>query len=313
MTAAWTEWSLTDEAPDGWSHHGLALLADGTVVGYHPGERRLLFFDRDGALVRSAPCEALEAHDIAVADEGLWLADCGTKLCRVDGGAFGGFESVPPNDDAQGQVLLVDLDGCTLRAITSIDHPSYAAGGLFLPTGVAVDDRGLWIADGYGSNLVHLVGHDGERLLTLDGFYCPHGIAIDRRREEPLLYVAERGAHRLCVYDLDGTFVRHAGVGDLIAPCSIATVGSHLAVADLVSRVTVLDLDDELVAHLGGDREATGRPGWPNAMDDGGTMVAPRPEAGRFNSPHGVVADADGNLYVTEWLLGGRWVRCPAP
>ena len=211
-------------------------------------------------------------------------------------------------EDAQGQVLLVDLDGRTLRAITSIDHPTYAGGGAFLPTGVAVDDRGLWIADGYGSNLVHLVDHEGQVLLTLDGFDCPHGIVVDRRRPEPLLYVAERGAHRLCVYDLDGTFVRHAGDGEMIAPCSLATVGDHLAVADLVSRVTVLDLDDQVVEHLGGDREATKRPGWPNALDDGGGAVPPAP-TGRFNSPHGVVADADGALYVTEWLLGGRWVR----
>ena len=301
----WTEWSLADEAPDGWSHHGLAVLEDGTVVGYHPGEQRLLFFDREGTLLRWAACEATEAHDIAVADEGLWLADCGHKLAR---GADGSFGSVPAVEDALGQVLLVDLHGRTLRAITSIDHPTYAGGGAFLPTGVAVDERGLWIADGYGSNLVHLVDHEGEVLLTLDGFDCPHGIVVDRRRPEPLLYVAERGRHRLCVHDLDGAFLRHAGEGEMIAPCSLATVGDLLAVADLVSRVTVLDLDDQVAEHLGGDREATKRPGWPNALDDDGGAVPPAP-TGRFNSPHGVVADADGALYVTEWLLGGRWVR----
>lgn len=274
-------------------------------MGFHPGERRLLLFDAEGSLLRSVECDATEAHDIAVADEGLWLADCGHKLARTADGTFG---SVPPVEDAKGQVLLVGLDGRTLRAITSIDHPAYAAGGAFLPTGVAVDERGLWIADGYGSNLVHLVDHHGHVLLTLDGFDCPHGITIDRRRDQPLLYVAERGRHRLCVYDLDGTFVRHAGEGDLIAPCSLATVGDHLAVADLVSRVTVLDLDDQLVEHLHGDREATKRPGWPNALDADGGPVPP-PATGRFNSPHGVVAAADGALYVTEWLLGGRWVR----
>ena len=301
----WTEWSLADEAPDGWSHHGLAVLEDGTVVGYHPGERRLLFFDREGTLLRSAACAATEAHDIAVADEGLWLADCGHKLAarrrrqlrlRPRGGGRGGPGAARGPRRAH-------------PAGHHVDRPRQLRGRRRVPAdGVAVDDRGLWIADGYGSNLVHLVDHEGQVLLTLDGFDCPHGIVIDRRRPEPLLYVAERGADRLCVYDLDGTFVRHAGEGEMIAPCSLATVGDHLAVADLVSRVTLLDLDDQVVEHLGGDREATRRPGWPNALDDDGLAVPPAP-TGRFNSPHGVVADADGALYVTEWLLGGRWVR----
>lgn len=26
----------------------------------------------------------------------------------------------------------------------------------------------------------------------------------------------------------------------------------------------------------------------------------------KFNSPHGAAADASGNLYVVEWITGGR-------
>ena len=28
--------------------------------------------------------------------------------------------------------------------------------------------------------------------------------------------------------------------------------------------------------------------------------------AGKFNSPHGLAVDADGNIFVAEWLVGGR-------
>ena len=296
----WAEWRT--ECDDGWSHHGLATLPDGTVVGYHPRDRALLVFDTDGAILRSVPCAATEAHDIAVAPDGnLWIADCGNKLCISRSGKV---YVDPPVEESNGRVLLVDLDGTTLRTIDQLGD------GPFLPTGVAVDDRGLWVADGYGSNRVHLVDHDGEVLLTLDGFDCPHGIVIDRRRsDEPLLYVAERGAHRLCIYDLAGRFVRHAGVGDLLAPCAMATVGDDLYVADLAARVTVLDLDDRLVTHLGaGD---TARKGWPNALADG-RPVPPPSEPGRFNSPHGITTTANGDVVVTEWCLGGRWVRLPA-
>ncbi|MCH7801943.1 MAG: 6-bladed beta-propeller, partial [Chloroflexi bacterium] len=27
---------------------------------------------------------------------------------------------------------------------------------------------------------------------------------------------------------------------------------------------------------------------------------------GKFNSPHGIASDGDGNIYVAEWLIGGR-------
>jgi DNA-binding beta-propeller fold protein YncE len=289
---AWNEWTYGPGCPDGWSHHGVAVLPDGTVVAYHPGVRRLLFFDGAGALLREVDCDALEAHDIEVAAGGetLWIADCGHKLCR-DGGDR--FVVEPALDDAVGQVLLVDLEGRTLRTIGPIGT------GRFLPTGVAVDGERLWIADGYGSNLVHLLDAQGSVLLTLDGFDCPHGIAVDRRRDTPTLVIAERGARRLCVHALDGTFLRHVGAGDVLMPCAVATSGDLLLVADLVGRVAVFDLDDRLVGYIGADREATKRPGWPNAV----------PIEGLFNSPHGIAVDAaDGRAVVTEWLLGGRWV-----
>jgi hypothetical protein len=31
--------------------------------------------------------------------------------------------------------------------------------------------------------------------------------------------------------------------------------------------------------------------------------------AGVFNSPHSLAVDADGNLYVSEWLIGGRYTK----
>lgn len=295
----WHTWTF--DCPDGWSHHGLATLPDGTVVGYHPKDRALVFFDRDGAVVRTTPCDAIEAHDIAVDASTLWIADCGNKLCLSRTGKV--FVN-PPKEESVGQVLQVDLDGNTLRRIGAWDDEPY------LPTGVAVDERGIWIADGYGSNRVHLVAPDDTVLITLDGFDCPHGIAIDRRGLEPLLYIAERGAHRIAVHDLDGGFVRHAGVGDLIAPCAMTTVGDRLYVADLVARVTVLDADDALVEHIGADGDAAAREGWPNALDDG-RSVPPTVPAGRFNSPHGITT-VGNDVVVTEWLLGGRWVRLSA-
>lgn len=295
----WHEWTF--DCPDGWSHHGLATLDDDTIIGYHPRDRELVFFDPDGAVLRTTPCDAVEAHDIAVDGGTLWIADCGNKLCLSGSGKP---YVHPAKEDSVGQVLQVDLDGRTLRRIAAWHD------GEYLPTSVAVDERGIWIADGYGSNRVDLVNKDGRVLVTIDGLDCPHGVLIDRRGDAPLLYIAERGAHRIAVHDLEGTFIRHAGVGNLIAPCALATVGDRLYVADLVARVTVLDADDKLVEHIGADGDAARREGWPNAVDDG-RSVPPPVAPGRFNSPHGITA-IGGDVVVTEWLLGGRWVRVAA-
>ncbi|MEN3271740.1 MAG: hypothetical protein V7636_501, partial [Actinomycetota bacterium] len=234
----WREATL--DVPDGWSHHNVAVLDDGTIVGYHPKGGALLFFDDALQLQRTVPCEACEAHDIAVDGDTLWLADCGHRLSIDERGrAF----VDPPVEQAVGAVFHVDLSGNTLRRIDPWHD------GAFLPTGVALDERGVWIADGYGSNRIDLVAPDGEVLVTIEGFDCCHGVRV----WDGLLHVAERGKGRIAVHDRDGTFVRHLGTGNLLAPCALAFVDDRIYVADLSGRVTVLDANGELISHLGGD------------------------------------------------------------
>ena len=42
---------------------------------------------------------------------------------------------------------------------------------------------------------------------------------------------------------------------------------------------------------------------------EGRAEVADLHHAEHLNSPHSVAVDADGNLYVSEWLLGGRYAK----
>lgn len=324
MTAehVWEEaWAAPPDdalAGAGWAHHGLVVTADGRIVGSQSGGDAICLLERDGTPAGHWPTGLVEAHGMALAGspgrERLWVADPGFAM--VPDGA-GGYAFHRPSE--QGRVVCFDLAGTLLAELpvpppTPV-RPTGAVGG-YSPTGVAVDERdgSLWVADGYGQGLVHRFSREGELLLTLTGgegagrFDCPHAVFVDRRAAEPRLYVADRGNARLQVYDLDGRFLRVVGEG-LRSPTAMVARGEQLVVAELHARLTLLDADDRLVGYVGRDDEAPEREGWPNAVAAGGRTVRPPLAPGRFNSPHGLAVDAHGDLYVAEWLIGGRWVR----
>lgn len=112
------------------------------------------------------------------------------------------------------------------------------------------------------------------------------------------------------MYDRDGAFRRLAGEGIVVTPTDMAVVGDTLALTDFTqARVTILDRNDQLIEHIGANPEARARDGWPNARTVDGDLVRPPLEPGKFNSPHTLAADSDGNVYVTEWLIGGRLTK----
>ena len=81
-------------------------------------------------------------------------------------------------------------------------------------------------------------------------------------------------------------------------------------VAELRARQAVLDKDDNLLCYLGDNEQVCSVDGWPNNRNAGGDLVPNALlEPGKFNSPHGMAVDAQGNLYVAEWLIGGRFIK----
>ena len=133
---------------------------------------------------------------------------------------------------------------------------------------------------------------------------------IDRRRDEPELYVADRANARIQVYNLEGHFRRVVGKDILSSPSCLASYGQRLIVIEnRPPRLTILDQDDRLLARLCEDPGAASRPGWPNALDANGRVVRAATKPGRLNSPHAVALDSEGNIYLTEWLMGGRFTQ----
>ena len=112
------------------------------------------------------------------------------------------------------------------------------------------------------------------------------------------------------VYDLEGRFKRVFGSEFLSSPSGFVTHGDLMVVADLRARLAVLDKDDNLLCYLGDNEPVCSVDGWPNNRNDSGELVPTALlQQGKFNSPHGMAVDAQGNLYVAEWLIGGRVIK----
>ncbi|MCG8651956.1 MAG: peptidase, partial [Pirellulales bacterium] len=113
--------------------------------------------------------------------------------------------------------------------------------------------------------------------------------------------VADRANARLQWFDMAG---KHLGTqGGFLFPADIDTQGDLMLVPDLHARITLLDKTNQVVAQLGDDEAWRAR-----VLDNKESMRASpdKWQAGRFIHPHDACFDADGNIYVTEWVRGGR-------
>ena len=202
-----------------------------------------------------------------------------------------------------GIVVKTTLDGTEIFRIGTPPRPDiYDADHPFVPTETAVASNGdIYIADGYGQSWIHRYSPKGEYIDSFGGsgselgkLQCPHGLKIDTRRGEERLLVADRVNVRLQYFALDGTAISAVTDG-LRFPCTVNPWGDELYVPDLHSRITILDGEDGVIAHLGDRPGCWETEGWPNLPESDWIE-------GTFSSPHDLHVDSRGNIYVAEWL-----------
>nr|WP_300144205.1 hypothetical protein [Propionicimonas sp.] len=285
-------------ATAGWMHSGCAITDDGTVVVAHPEGRRLVLLEPDGTS-RVVPVPALEMHCILHESDGqnesLWLVNNGHR-----------FVHGSPDYEhyrERGTVIRVTLRGEVVQEIPCPAIEAYAR-EKWQPTSICREgDGGLWVADGYGLNLVHRFSASGEYVETIDGsetgvpFACPHGIAA---RGEDLL-VADRTNRRIVVLR-DGRVFKILAA-PLTSPSSLLVLGGWVLVTELHGGLAVFH-DDEYIGHYARSADDPSRDAWPNDRDPVGQACRPR-VGGELHSPHGIASD-DERIIVTEWMIGGR-------
>lgn len=272
--------------------HAVAESKSGNLILFHQANPAVLTYSAEGVLL-SRWGNYQGAHGLTLVEERgveyLWLTD-------QDSGA----------------VHKTTLGGAVVLSLAQPDHPAYRDGGHYSPTWVAVNEvrhggnGDIWVADGYGSGLVHRHNAQGAYLMSLDGtegagrFHCPHAVGFDFRRRNAPLLIADRGNKRFQIYDAEGCYQSTFGSDFLSSPCGFAIQGDRLVVPELKGRLAILDAENRLIAHLGDHEAICTAAGWPNT-----TPLEP----GKCSSPHGAGVDADGNIFVAEWRVGGRVIK----
>ena len=291
--------SYTYEVVEGWG-----ALPDGVTYGYTHG----VVTDRDdNVYIHNQSKDGVVIFDRAGKFLGSWGEEYAAGAHGFNINEENGTEYLYITDQARHDVYKTTLDGKVLMQLGTPELPAvYEKPEDYTPTDVCVSPNGdIYVGDGYGKSWVHRYAADGTRIQSWGGsgsepglMLCPHGVWIDTRGEAPQLIVADRGNNRLQTFTLDGV---HTGfvTYDLRQPCTVRGHGDELYIPDLQSRVTILDKNNDLIAHVG-DRPGFWRTeGWPNVARDLRTV-------GAFSSPHSAWVDSHGDLYVTEWVSDGR-------
>ncbi|GAB3609017.1 hypothetical protein GCM10027414_11420 [Humibacter ginsengiterrae] len=282
----------------GWMHSGCAITSDGTIAVAHPQGRRLILISPDGKS-RTVSTPALEMHTILLdlydGDDRLWLVNNGHR--------FVFHEPDYAHYREAGSIAQIKLDGTGVDRLEAPNIDAYQDEG-WQPTSMCRTAGGvLWVADGYGANLIHEYSPDGQYRRTVNAvetgvaLNCPHGLAA---RGDQVL-IADRSNRRILV--MENGEVSSILDAPLTSPSSILVLGRWLLVTELHGGLAVFR-DDIYVGHYARSRDDHTRDAWPNSRDQHGNMTRP-PLGGELHSPHGIAGNGE-RIIITEWLIGGR-------
>jgi DNA-binding beta-propeller fold protein YncE len=176
-----------------------------------------------------------------------------------------------------------------------VGHPG---GPFHHPTDVSIAPGGeIYVSDGYRNSRVHKyspdgtllkswgeVGHAGELKNTKDQpnhFHTVHSVWEHKGK----VYVADRESYRIQIFDTEGNYQNMWTGFERPTKLYVDPREELMYIAELEDRVSVVDLEGNVIARFGSERSH---------------------DPGKFWGPHGIWTDSEGSIYVAEVLEGAR-------
>jgi hypothetical protein len=293
--------------PEGMKYgFGCGIVVDGqdrVIVTTRSTSPCVAIFDKDGKLVETWSKEFAagvgfeKPEQVAATAHGLyWSKEADGEFLYWTENVAGGKNG--PKIGAR--VYKTDLKGKVLHTLGNVasEGPASQKFDFTNPTDVAVAPNGdIYIVDGYGSQLVHRFDKSFKHLKTMGGrgkehgkFNTCHGVWVNTLKTDPEVYIADRANNRIEVYSPELEYKRT--VEGLRAPCCFYQAGGLTYVPELGARVTILDADEKVVAHLG------------DGAGIKSAEIGKHPD--KFATPHALTVTADGSICLLEWLPFGR-------
>ena len=318
----WKNVFLSEPGEISWQHSGIDVLSDGRLIYAAPDGSTLVIDDVANGVREFVSTPANEMHDVVATADGIWICDIGHKYVLAEGSYIDKF--------MEARILRIDINGDVLQELIQPELNEYKE-KKWSPTGITLAPNGdIWVADGYSSYLILRFNSAGQFIESFNGekaglaFNCPHTIRCIitdgygyelvvpedpgyEQAEDPgyELVVADRANKRLVWMTPDGEVTRIESNAALTSPSGITRYGDGLLVTQLHGSLVYVGNDGDCEVILAGP-DIHLEAGWPNSLDQADVPVAPSLSTQSLIAPHGITSTQTGEVFLTQWLIGGH-------